>query len=171
MLSRRLTPDPKWVLVGMAMAVLPDLDAFLPGIEHHGPMHTPLFAILICATLGGALGRTLPAVVCATGILSHLVLDTIVSESGLMWLYPHLDAPTSLWRELSLPVYAVLRVFLLTFPVVWIMEMCNRHGQGISDILVYLRVVVGPRLAAVSTTSASVIIAIGAVASILPWVL
>jgi hypothetical protein len=171
MLSRKLTPEPKWVIVGTLMAILPDLDALIPGIDHHGPMHTPLFALLICASLGGALSKRMPVIVCAMGILSHLVLDTIVSESGLMWLYPQVDAPTSLGLGLTIPVIVILRVFLFSIPLVWMIERCQKHGEGFLDIIIYLRGVIGPWWTTVSTASASVIIVAGVLLGILPGAL
>ena len=85
-LARTLTPRPAYLLLGMSSAVLLDLGALLPGIEHHGWLHTPVFVLFVSLTLWGASRDRMMFLVPMLAMGSHLVLDSV--GAGVMWLWP-----------------------------------------------------------------------------------
>ena len=89
----------------LALARVPDYDMRIPGITHRGVTHTVLFAVLVGATLAGALvalsqagSDPMPADVLAPraafafgvgafGILAHLAGD-VLTPAGVPLLWP-----------------------------------------------------------------------------------
>lgn len=79
-----------------ALALLPDLDAFIPGFTHKGPMsrtHTPMASLMGSAVIAAAarriglpLGRSFLAALLALG--SQPVLDTGTHGKGLAVFWP-----------------------------------------------------------------------------------
>ena len=74
-LARTLTPKPGYLFLGMLSGVLLAVGAVLPGLSHHGWLHTPIFILFVCLTLYGASRDRLLFLVPMAGLGSHLVLD------------------------------------------------------------------------------------------------
>ncbi|WP_256300368.1 metal-dependent hydrolase [Haloarchaeobius salinus] len=84
----------------LSLARLPDVDLRVPFVEHRGPTHTLVFALLVGAVLGGAGYVTAPelgldprvagvvgAVVGTYGIVAHLVGD-VLTPAGIAPFWP-----------------------------------------------------------------------------------
>ena len=144
--SRRLTGDPRLVMAGTAMALLPDADVLIPGVTHHGFLHTPLFAFVVVASVYGAAEDKLVPLVLGCGLLSHLVLDSIASTGGLMWLFPsEVLLPYGLF--VSLPALVSLKVFLFVIPLQVVLHQSRERGEGPHEVFDYLRERMGVMMA------------------------
>ena len=47
LLGRAASPAPKYLFCGMMMGILLDVDQLVPGLSHHGFVHTPLFVLAV----------------------------------------------------------------------------------------------------------------------------
>jgi hypothetical protein len=118
-LTRSLTPKPSYLFLGMLSGVLLDVGAVLPGLSHHGWLHTPDFVVFVAMTLYGASRDRLMFWVPMAGLGSHLVLDSV--GSGIMWFWPVSTEAYSILPVESLVGLTTANVFLLMIPLysVW----------------------------------------------------
>ena len=84
----------------LALSLLPDVDALLPGVVHRGVTHTPLAAVVSGLFLAAFLRRETPSapglagehpalcwVVGTAAVLSHLLGD-VITPMGIQLLFP-----------------------------------------------------------------------------------
>ena len=131
--GRALSPQPHYRFLGMASAVLLDAGAVLPGLTHHGWLHTPIFVLFVSLTLYGASRDRLLFLIPALATGSHLVLDSI--GSGIMWLWPVSTASISLVPIESLAGLATVNLFLLLVPSYWYYHQWKATGESPLDAL------------------------------------
>jgi len=87
--------EPSFILVGVACALLPDIDTILtlnPFIrrmigEHRSTIHTPVI-YLVAAPLVWAVWGSAVGVLFALGVFYHLVHDTFFLGYGIKWFWP-----------------------------------------------------------------------------------
>lgn len=132
-LARSLTPRPGHHLLGMASAVLLDAGALLPGIEHHGWLHTPVFVLFVALTLWGASGDRMMFLVPAVAMGSHLVLDSV--GSGIMWAWPLSEGTQALVPIDGSAGTVAARVFLLVAPLYAVRDRWRETGETPLDAL------------------------------------
>jgi len=130
-LARSLTPKPGYLLLGMLSGVLLDVGILLPGIAHHGWLHTPVFVVFISLTLWGASRDRLLFLVPMVGLGSHLVLDSI--GAGIMWLWPFSTTAHSILPIEGMAGLAAAHVFLLLVPLYGIRERWKATGESPLD--------------------------------------
>jgi len=116
-IARSLSPKPGYHALGMMMAILPDVDALLPGFTHHGWLHSPLFIAFVSLTLWGASKDRLLFVIPVVAMGSHLALDYV---SAL---------------PLSLAGLAAAQVFLFVAPAYWVWDRWKRTGESPMAVL------------------------------------
>lgn len=116
-------------LVSIALATLPDVDHQLPSIEHRGPTHTVLFAVLVgivvsvaatvavgpSSPVGGVSIGAFAFVVGTLAIVSHLLADAI-TPMGIRPFWPVSDRHYTL--DLTRAANPVANYALLTVGVV-----------------------------------------------------
>jgi hypothetical protein len=122
----------------MASALLLDVGVLVPGVEHHGWLHTPVFVLFVALTLYGASRDRLMLLVPAAAMGSHLVLDSV--GSGIMWLWPVSEQawPVSEQAISLVPVesaagMAAASVFLLVSPLYGLWDRWKRTGESPLD--------------------------------------
>jgi hypothetical protein len=130
-LARTLTPKPGYLLLGMLSGVLLDVGVLLPGIAHHGWLHTPVFLLFVTLTLWGASRDRLLFLVPLVGLGSHLVLDSV--GAGVMWLWPVSEASYSILPIGSVAGMAVANVFLLLVPLYGVWDRWKATGESPAD--------------------------------------
>jgi hypothetical protein len=111
-IARSVTPKPGYHALGMLLAVLPDVDALLPGFTHHGWLHSPLFVAFVALTLWGASRDRFMLVLPVLAMGSHLALDGLgalpIGAAGL----------------------ATAHVFLFLTPAYWVWDRWKRTGES-----------------------------------------
>jgi len=90
-----------------------DLDVLY---NHHGPLHTPFIACLICLTTlpSKRFGKRL-TLVCFSAMLLHLALDLVGSAEPLMLFYPLTDKQYSIGSAVSYIDLIALKFLFLGF--------------------------------------------------------
>jgi hypothetical protein len=131
--ARALTPRREHLLLGMASAVLLDAGVLVPGVEHHGWLHTPVFVLFVSLTLWGASRDRLAFLVPAAAMGSHLVLDSV--GSGIMWLWPVSEATVALVPVEGAAGETAASVFLLVAPLYGLWDRWKRTGESPLDAL------------------------------------
>jgi hypothetical protein len=63
-------------------------------------------------------------------MMSHLVLDTVATQWGIMWLWPLSTHEFVIWTINDLAILAVIKVYALLFPVYWIWHRWRAHGES-----------------------------------------
>ncbi len=132
-LARTLTPKPGYLLLGMSSAVLLDAGALLPGVEHHGWLHTPVFVLFVAFTLWGASRDRMLFLVPALAMASHLVLDSV--GAGIMWGWPLSEQAHTLVPMEGAAGLATAHVFLMLGPLYGIWDRWKATGESPADAL------------------------------------
>ena len=132
-LARSMTPRSGYLFLGMLSGVLIDLGAVLPGLSHHGWLHTPVFVLFVSLTLYGASRDRLMFLVPAAAMGSHLVLDSV--GRGIMWLWPVSATAHSLLPIESMAGLAAANGFLLVVPLYSIWERWKATGESPVDAI------------------------------------
>ncbi len=130
-LARTLTPRPGYLLLSMSTALLLDVGALLPGIEHHGWLHTPVFVLFVSLTLWGASRDRMLFLVPLLAMGSHLVLDSV--GAGVMWLWPLSEQAIALVPVEGAAGLATAHVFLLVAPLYGVWEWWEATGESPLD--------------------------------------
>lgn len=124
-----MTNRPGYLFLGMVAAVLPDVDALLPGFDHHGWLHTPVFVCFVSLTLWGTNNQDrLTLRVMTVVMASHLFLDSI--GGGIAWLWPVSTTSISPVPVQSTAGLTAVRVFLMVAPAYWIWNRWKHTGEG-----------------------------------------
>ena len=50
-LARTINPAPKYLALGVMTALFLDFDQIVPGLAHHGFVHTPVFVLAVAGLL------------------------------------------------------------------------------------------------------------------------
>jgi hypothetical protein len=130
-LTRCITPNPGYQLLGMSAAVLLDAGALLPGVEHHGWLHTPVFILFVALTLWGASRDRMLFMVPALAMGSHLALDSV--GAGIMWGWPLSEQALVLVPVGSGAGLATAHMFLLLVPLYGIWDRWKATGESPLD--------------------------------------
>jgi hypothetical protein len=134
LISHKLTKDPRLVLLGLTVSVLPDIDILIPWTLHRGFLHTPIFGLVVVGSLYGA-SRSKPiALICAAAFASHLLMDAVASANGLMWMFPIIDGPASQGLAPDVLRQIVIRTFLFATPLVALMPRGDRTTWALQPI-------------------------------------
>ena len=138
LVSRRLDPDPKLISIGLLMSVLPDIDGLpIPGLEHHGPMHTPLFVLVLGAVLFLVSRSRLIFYIGTVNLLMHLVLDTVGTAAPVMWLYPLSTEGVAIGTAVGLPTLIAIKLVLLATPLAFIIHRYIQQDESPLDLMDY----------------------------------
>lgn len=130
LIARRATPEPRYIALGMLLAVVLDLDYLVPGVGHHGLVHTPVFALALTAVLWSLTRDRLVLALSVSVTMSHLLFDTIATQDPIMWLWPASTEGFALWTIDDLTALAVIKVYLLLIPILWMWETWKRTGES-----------------------------------------
>lgn len=138
LLARTVDAAPKYMALGIAMALLLDFDQVVPGLVHHGWVHTPLFVLAVSGLLYALTRDRLVLFICLAVMTSHLVLDTVATQFGVMWLWPISTHEFVIWTINDLAILAVVKVYAFLFPVYWIWSRWNETGESPLVVLEWL---------------------------------
>jgi len=153
MLSRNISEDRRFILLGMFMAMVPDLDAFMPFFTgHHGFMHTPLFLVSLTLVIFFSArmlkyaeeSRTI-AVVCLVNVIVHLLLDTVGTAADVMWYYPVDNIGFALGDIVSLAVLIIIKIILVMIPISYILYRYRKYRENPLDLERFLEEKLGKR--------------------------
>jgi hypothetical protein len=114
----------------MAMGIVLDLDQVLPGLVHHGWVHTPFLIVVLSIIVWVATRDRLAFVVSLAALTSHLVLDTVATQFGIMWLWPLSTHEFVIWTLDDLAALAVIKVFAFLIPAYWMWDTYKRTGES-----------------------------------------
>ena len=137
-LARWITPEPKYLTAGMLFALLLDFDQVAPGLVHHGWVHTPGFVLAVSGLLYALTRDRTLTVVALVAMLSHLVLDTVATQWGVMWLWPLSTHEFVIWTLNDLAALAVIKVYLFLFPVMWVWHTYRTTGESPLRVLEWI---------------------------------
>ena len=129
-LARTINPAPKYLALGVMTALFLDIDQIVPGLAHHGWMHTPVFVLAVSGLLYALTRDRLVLWVSLAAMLSHLVLDTVATQWGVMWLWPLSTHEFVIWTINDLAILAVIKVYAFLFPVYYIYQHWKRTGES-----------------------------------------
>jgi hypothetical protein len=127
-LARTLTPKPGFLFMGMLSGILLDIGVVLPGLSHHGWLHTPVFVLFVSLTLWGASRDRLMFLVPLAGLGSHMVLDSI--GTGVMWFWPFSTSSYAILPIESLAGLTAANLFLFMIPLYSVWERWKSTGEG-----------------------------------------
>jgi len=129
-IARGFSKDPKYLAFGMLFAIFLDFDYLIPGVAHHGWIHTPLFVLGLSGVIWLVTRDKLLFVLSLSIMMSHLVFDTIATQDPIMWLWPVSTEAYALWTINELAALAVIKVYLLLIPLMWMWETWKRTGES-----------------------------------------
>jgi hypothetical protein len=115
----------------MSSVVLLDAGALLPGVEHHGWLHTPVFVLFVALTLWGASRDRMLFLVPAVAMGSHLALDSV--GAGIMWAWPLYEQTHALVPVEGAAGLAAAHVFLLLVPLYGLWDRWKATGESPVD--------------------------------------
>jgi hypothetical protein len=141
--------------------VVIDAGAIIPGLTHHGWLHTPVFILFVTTTLYGASGDKLQFLVPAASMGSHLMLDSL--GGGIMWFWPYSTAGYFLIGTGS-PVWEVVTmVFLFLVPAYWTYGRWKTTGETPAEVVIWVyRYIPRPvALGGISAFGAMVVLTLG----------
>ncbi len=130
LLARAASPAPKYLFLGMMMGIFLDFDQVVPGLTHHGWVHTPVFVLAVSGLLYALTRDRLVLWVSLAAMMSHLVLDTVATQWGVMWLWPLSTHEFVIWTVSDLAALAVVKVYAFLFPVYYIWHRWKEHGES-----------------------------------------
>ena len=130
LIARRASPEPRYIALGLLLGSALDLDYFIPGVGHHGFVHTPVFVLGLSAVLWLVSRDRLVLVLSLSILMCHLAFDTIATQDPVMWLWPVSTEGLALWTVEDLAALAVIKVYLLLIPVIWMWETWKRTGES-----------------------------------------
>jgi hypothetical protein len=159
-ISRQIDGSPRLIVLGLAMSVLLDIDALpMPGLEHHGFMHTLLFVAVISIALLVITRSRVVFVICTVNLLMHLVLDTIGTAAPVMWLYPFASVGFAIGTEVSLSALIAIKATLLAIPLTLILYRNYTYDENPLEMVDYLIEHLGRRTTYVLITLSCMLIA------------
>jgi hypothetical protein len=129
-IARGFSKDPRYLAIGMLFAICLDFDYLIPGVAHHGWIHTPVFVLGLSGVIWLVSRDKLLSVLALSIMMSHLVFDTIATQDPIMWLWPVSTEAYAIWTISDLAALAVIKVYLLLIPVMWIWENWKRTGES-----------------------------------------
>jgi hypothetical protein len=129
-LGSAMSPAPRYLFLGMMMGILLDLDQVIPGLLHHGFVHSPVFVLTVSGILYVVTRDRLVFIISLTVMMSHLVLDTVATQWGVMWLWPLSTHEFVIWTIDDLAALAVIKVYALLFPAYLIWQRWRRDGES-----------------------------------------
>ncbi len=153
MLSREISQDKRLIIFGMFMAMLPDLDAFLPWMKHHGVMHTLLFLAVSSCCIYYLARRTelspgsgVITRICLVNLFFHLFLDTIGTGFNVMWFYPLDREGFALGAHISLASLIAIKLILISVPLAYVANRYHKHRENPLDLMEFLKENLGNRI-------------------------
>jgi hypothetical protein len=129
LLGRAVSPAPKYMFLGMMAAIVLDVDQIVPGLTHHGFVHSPIFVLALSGLLYAVTRDRLVFWVSLAAMLSHLVLDTVATQFGVMWLWPVSNHEFVIWTLNDLAALAVIKVYAFLLPAYWIWHHWKVNGE------------------------------------------
>ncbi len=130
LLGRAVSPAPKFLFLGMMTGIFLDIDQLVPGLVHHGWVHTPVFVLAVSGLLYALTRDRLVFWVSLAAMMSHLVLDTVATQHGIMWLWPLSTYEFVIWTISDLAALAVIKVYALLVPAYYIWHRWKEHGES-----------------------------------------
>ena len=138
LIARGFSPKPQYLALGIAMGLILDFDQFTPGFVHHGFVHTPVFVLALSGILWAVSRDKLVFLISLTVMMSHLVLDTVATQWGIMWLWPLSTHEFVIWTLNDLAILAVIKVFAFLTPAYWIWDNYKRTGESPMAVLAWV---------------------------------
>lgn len=130
LIGRAASPAPRYLFLGMMMGIFLDADQIVPGLTHHGWVHTPVLALAVSGGLYLATRDRLVFWVSLAAMLSHLVLDTVATQHGVMWLWPLSTHEFVIWTINDLAALAVIKVYAFLVPVYYTWHLWRKEGES-----------------------------------------
>ncbi len=138
LIARGFSPKPQYLALGMLLGIVLDLDQIIPGVAHHGWMHTPVFAVALSGLMWAVTRNRLVFLISITVLMSHLVLDTVATQWGIMWLWPLSTHEFVIWTLDDLAILAVIKVYAFLVPAYWIWNNYKRTGESPMAVLEWI---------------------------------
>lgn len=129
-LARAVNPAPRYLALGVLMALILDVDQVVPGLVHHGFVHSPVFVVAVAGIMYALTRDKLVLWISLAAMLSHLVLDTVATQFGVMWLWPLSTHEFVIWTINDLAILAVIKVYAFLFPLYYIWHQWRRTGES-----------------------------------------
>jgi len=138
LLGRAFSPAPRYIFLGMMMGVVMDVDQFLPGVAHHGWVHTPVFVLCLAGAMLLATRERMVLWMSLAVLLSHLVLDTVATQDPVMWLWPVSTEGFALWTVDELAALAVVKVYAFLVPAYYVWHRWRVEGESPLAVLEWI---------------------------------
>ena len=122
------------------MSIILDIDYLpLPGLRHHGFIHTPVFIIILSLLIYIATRSKYIFVIALVNMLFHLVLDTIGTRAPVMWLWPLNESSFALGTEVNLITLIIIKLILFLIPLGYIIYCYYKFEENPFDIINYMK--------------------------------
>ena len=121
-ISKNLSKDMSLIIYGLIMSILLDIDYLpIPGLTHHGFIHTPVFVIVLSLLILIITRSKIIFTISFSNLFFHLILDTIGTRDPIMWFYPLSDTGFALGTHVSLIVFIIIKIILFSIPFFYIL--------------------------------------------------
>lgn len=138
-ISGHLTNKKDFILLGIFMAILMDIDgAPIPGFPHRGFIHTPIFILALCGAVYWQTRSETLFTLCYINLLGHLILDTIGSNWKVVWLYPLTSEGVVLGT--TFPRMLFLKAIYLIIPILLIFKEYRDNHTNPLELLDHMKV-------------------------------
>lgn len=160
-ISKNVTKDKDLIILGLIASIILDIDALpMPGLEHHGIIHTPVFVIIISLFVYAISKSEKIFIIVSSNLFLHLFLDTIGTRAPVMWFYPFSNAGYALGAAVPFWQLIIVKVFLFLIPLIYIHHCWRRRGENPLDLIEYSKERIGRTTTYILLIMSSIIIGI-----------
>ena len=139
-ISKNISKKKELIIFGTFMSIILDIDYLpLPGLKHHGFIHTPIFVIILSLIFYLATRSKYILIISFVNMLFHLILDTLGTRAPVMWLWPLNESSFALGTEISLIALIIIKLILFLIPLGYIIYCYYKFEENPLDIIDYLK--------------------------------
>ncbi len=147
-ISKNVSKDKDLIILGLIASVVLDIDALpIPGLEHRGFVHTPIFIMILSLSFYYISRSETKFLIVFLNLLFHLVLDTIGTNAHVMWFYPFTSTGYALGAVVPLYQLIIVKALLFLIPLIYIHHCWKRRGENPLDLIGYSK----ERISSIST--------------------
>ena len=145
-ISKNISKEKGLIIFGAFMSIILDIDYLpIPGLRHHGFIHTPLFVIILSIVLYLVTRSKYIFVISVTNLLFHLVLDTVGTRAPVMLLWPLNDGGFALGTQIPLINLIFIKLILFLIPLTYIIYCYFKFDENPLDLIKYFEDKIGKR--------------------------
>lgn len=142
--TKNITDKKKLIVFGLISSVLLDIDGLpIPGISHHGFIHTPFFIGIVCLSFFVFTRSRLILKISFFNMLIHIFIDTIATTIPVMWSYPFSTYSFAVGEFVSIPLLYAIKLILLIIPAAYIFKKYLDKEQNPIDLFNYIKESIG----------------------------